>query len=74
MTAVCEAVDVDELVALFAGDDHSAGYPCVTLVKEICRRTSPAAASDVYRRIFGDWPPDLVSHQARCAIAVGYAD
>lgn len=74
MSALAERVEVAELCALFAGDEHSAPFPTVGLVLAICAQLRPESVSVLRERIYGPWPADMIPHRARCAIAVGYAD
>lgn len=65
---------LNELVALFRGDEHTTGYPHPNLVVELCRRCGTPNAEQVAARIYPGGPAlDELPAVARQAIDDGLA-
>lgn len=68
------AVDTDELVALFAGDDLTHGYPTDALARAICRRIRPANVTELRLATYGiECPLDEIPTEALHALARGFS-
>jgi hypothetical protein len=76
------SVDVDELVALFAGEpaERAAGTdvwvsaPCysIRIAQEVAARIAPTSEGRLRERFYGNWPIDQIPEQAVRAISLGY--
>lgn len=61
MSAVACQVSTSDLIGLFAGDEHSRGYPTFQLAYALCDRLEPASAGQLKDLVYGeDWPLDEI--------------
>lgn len=65
-------VSLEELIALFAGDDLTAGYPTDKLAHEICRIARPVTLPDLHQTIYHGQPQDEISNRALRTMKRGF--
>lgn len=67
-----DAVTADTLIGLFVGDELS--EPCYqdSLAFAICTAVDPDTLGILFRRVFGDWPADVMPLDGRVALERGF--
>lgn len=70
--AVVEAVSVDDLLALWHGDEDACGYWHPSIVIEVCRLTRPASVDVVRARFYPGQGAGEVPEFAGKLIALGF--
>ena len=73
MSTVSEVVATGDLAGLFAGDEHTAGYPTLELARRLCERIQPDTVTDLRHAIYGQLPLDEIPLEEREMMARGYA-
>jgi hypothetical protein len=80
MPALAARVELDELIALFAGvlDEYeewiTTPYPTVPLTVELCKRIHPSSESGLRIAMYGAaLPVEKIPTRCRDMIAIGYA-
>ena len=66
-------VPLEQLTALFAGDEITRAHPTDALAEAICRLAHPGSFTDLQAVIYGaGWPADLISLREDRAMRRGF--
>lgn len=68
-------VAVEELIALFCGDEFTAACPTDALAERICEHLKPTGTGNLKNTLYGEgWPTDEIDMCEREALMRGYTN